>query len=173
MFSNVTLSVSLYWPQNTASLDFQCWLNPDLSSLLHTTSVFPLCVFLSLTKGFALYLLNNIESTTWGKEWNTLQKSLSGFYKVLSCWVHLIPTDPGNIHCCLSTNNYKWLCSTFMVDFRKFLSTSAFVSFNKQYTWITLGQGHESIHNLRVQVCIRQGCKRWLPGEFKARKVGS
>lgn len=172
MFSNAT--VSICHPLLTFKTQLLCISSVDWTQVwvLYVTqpvSSLCVCVFLSLTKGFALYLLNSTESTTWGKEWETLQKSLSGFYKVFSCW---IPTDPGNIHHCLSTNNYKWLLSTFMVDFREFLSTSAFVSFSKQYIWITLGQGHESIHNL-IQLCIRLGCKRWLPGEFKARMVGS
>lgn len=164
--------VTLYWPSKHSFFVFSVSTEPRFEfSTSHNQSLPSVCVYSSLWQKALLYIYWTApESTTWGKEWDTLQKSLSGFYKVFSCW---IPTDPGNIHHCLSTNNYKWLLSTFMVDFREFLSTSAFVSFSKQYIWITLGQGHESIHNLIVQLCIRLGCKRWLPGEFKARMVGS
>jgi hypothetical protein len=47
-----------------------------------------------------------------------------------------------------------------MVDFRKLLSTPAFGAFSKCYTYITLGQGHGSIHKARCRwVYINLGCK--------------
>lgn len=56
------------------------------------------------------------------KERNTLPKSLTEIYKGLSHRFQLIPTDPDNIHHCLSNKIHNWLLLTFMVDFRKWLS---------------------------------------------------
>lgn len=73
------------------------------------------CMWLSLTKGFSLYLLDGIDSITgWcGEEWDNLQKSIMEIYKGLSHWLQLISIDPDNKHHCLSTSIYA---STFMVD---------------------------------------------------------
>ena len=61
------------------------------------------CVWLFLTEGFALYLINSTETITWERMKNTLQKSLTEFYKGLSHWLQLTPIN-------LNKKYYKHHC---------------------------------------------------------------
>lgn len=148
-----------------------CLVNLSLCLLYELCACHISCIGLSLTDSFALYLLKCTESITWWRNRILLKKSLTEFYKGLSHWLQLNPTDPDNKHHCLSTNNHK-LLSAFMVDFRKLLSTSVFAALRKWHTCITLGQGHGRIYNLRFQLYISFSCKSWLHGKSKASKVG-
>lgn len=78
-------------------------------------------VCLSLTKDLAVFI-EQYRKHHMRKERNTLPKSLTEIYKGLSHRFQLIPTDPDNIHHCLSNKIHNWLLLTFMVDFRKWLS---------------------------------------------------
>lgn len=74
------------------------------------------------------------------KKWDTLQESSTDFDKGLSYWLQLIPIYPDNKdkHC-LSANTHN--LSTFMVDFRKLLSTSVLAP--SGYTCILQVRGME------------------------------
>lgn len=86
---------------------------------------------------FSLYLLNNTESITQGR--NLWQSCTRG-----CLWLQLIPTGPDDKHHCLLTNIHKWLLSTFIVDFRRWLSTSVCISaFSKWYTYFLWVRGME------------------------------
>lgn len=68
--------MSLYLCLSKGCLKAVLWLCLSLCSVC-------VSVCLYLTKGFALSLWNSTESITLGKEWDTLQKSVTEFYNRL------------------------------------------------------------------------------------------
>ena len=154
LFVSSALCLSVVWAWICACLKAVLWICPYVCLSLCTSVCFSVCVYVCVclcymscmsvyipNKGFALYLLNSTENTTWGKEWNALQKSFTEFPEGFNHWLRLITTNPDDEYHCLPTNIHKWLLSTFTVDFRKFISASVFAAFSQWHTITVLGQG--------------------------------
>lgn len=94
-------------------------------------------VCLSLTKGFAVPLLNSPGSVTWGKESDTLQRSLTVLQEAEPL-AAVASYSSGNRHHCLPTN--KQPLSTFRVGFKTLLLISVCVALSDdRHAWFRSG----------------------------------
>jgi len=152
------------------------WCNLMESPYLNSLH-WPYSVFIHHNWILCCPLWNNTESSTWWKKRKTLQKSLR-VYKGLIHWLQLTSTDPDNKHCNKLPSllsNIHTFCPTFMVDIyfiRPFLSYLLFSENYYNIHVVLLGQGHGGVHNWRLQLHIKLGCKSWLHGKHNASKVG-
>lgn len=71
--------------------------------MLNCLILLSLYVYLSLIKGFTLFLLNSTESIIWKKEWEIFTEIFNRVYKTLHHRLQLVTTDTDNKHY-LSTN---------------------------------------------------------------------
>lgn len=107
------------------------------------------CVFAS-NKNLYRNLLKIIGSTTRRRNEILYRNLLTEFCTEISHWLLLIFTHPDNKHHCFTTNIHKWLLSSFVLDFSK-LHSLCVCRFQQMIQMQYLGQGHEEVHNLRLQ----------------------
>ena len=140
------------------------------------------CIYISVN--VCLFLIKGFIFTEqhrkhcMGRNGIPLQKPLTRFHKELRHWLQRVLTDLDNKqyykHYCLSSNiQMLWL--TFMMDipfkncFQPLFCCSQQMSIR---AWvITLDQWHRRIHNSIFHLCITVGCKCWLHGKSRVRKV--
>lgn len=104
-------------------------------------SLFCLCLCVSVpNKGLCSVFMEQHRGITLGKEWNTLQKSLTEFYnRLVNGSILFQLTQIANTIFFIS--RYSWMLhSTILVGFRRLLLASAFPAFSKWYTCTVLPQ---------------------------------
>lgn len=132
--------------------------------MLSCESVCPcvsLCV--SLTKGRVLSFVEHHRKHHVGKEWRILYRNLSRLYKVLSHWLQLTPqTQKTNRTANIIAYQATSICSlqSFIRLLLTYLLHPVFIIVTYRHTCITLGQGQERVHNLKLKLCSSLGCKQ-------------